>query len=81
MSQCHGHCPCLPMGAAGIFPWDPHSSGGFTGSRGPEPHSWLSCLGEQQPWTHWHTFCQPHQCPTPVSHGTGEQGQAGGPGK
>lgn len=67
-----GIAPAWPQGLQGSSPGTPTALGGFSGSRGPEPCSRLSCLGGQQPWMRWHTFCQPHQCPTPVTHSTAQ---------
>lgn len=66
-----GNAPAWPWGLQGSSPGDPIALGASlaagTLSLTPGCHIW----GSSSPGIHWHT-CQPHHCPTPVSHGTAQ---------
>lgn len=76
-----GIVPAWPWGLQGSSPGIPTALGASLAAGALSPTPGCRVWGISSPGIHWHTFCQPHQCPTPVSHGTGEQGHTGGPGK
>lgn len=67
-----GIAPAWPWELQGSSPGIPIALGASLAagalSLAPGCHIW----GSSSPGIHWHTFCQPHQCPTSVSPSTAQ---------